>query len=133
MVKNTIGLGMKWVLAGMLVLPFSAWAGELWTDDPVTNAAWIAANTLIVADWAQTRYSADNPDRFYEEGLAENFIGMYPETREVNQYFASAIILTNLIGYILPEEYKGMFYVGVASFQANTVQSNNEIGVRMKF
>jgi hypothetical protein len=120
---------------GMLLALASAqaWGGSFWSDDPITNTAMITANTLIIADWAQTRHIADNPDQFREVGMAENFIGEHPSTGDVNRYFAISLALTNAMAYFMPEDKKKWFYIGVSLYEADYVKSNMQIGIKGEF
>jgi hypothetical protein len=129
-----------WVL--LLIGCCDARAGRFWSDDPVTNGFIISTNVLSVIDWAQTRHIADNPDEFQEEAFAENFIGKHPTTKEVNSYFTASIILTNGIGYFLPEKAtifslkfnpKKTFYLVATAFEAYTVENNYRIGIHGQF
>lgn len=135
-----------------------AYAGDWWTDSKLTNGLMISVNVLLIADWAQTRYIADNLkcdnpqiyagvitagdalpifppqcERFHENGLAQHFIGDRPTTGDVNRYFLSSLVLMNSIGYFLPDKYKNVFYFGVASFEANVVYQNADIGIKLEF
>lgn len=126
----------KWLF--ILVLFSPAADAELWSDDAVTNTAFVLANALSLADWAQTRYIADNPNTedpngFDESGFAENFIGKHPTTGEVNSYFAASIILMNFTGYFLPDKYKKWFYIGVSVYEADYIYDNSQIGIRGEF
>lgn len=145
----------KWSFL-LLILAPNSHAAEFWSESNVTNTAIIAANVLIVADWAQTRYIATNPRNackrslivvdanqidnmgcrdggYIENGIARNFIGENPTTNDVNRYFASSILITNLTGYFLPEKWKRYFYITIATNEAYYVYENNKIGIRGEF
>ena len=66
-----------------------------------------AANTLVVADWAQTRYIADNPESYFE---INPIMGKHPSKGEVDQYFIVSLILLNAVGESVPSEYRNTFY-----------------------
>jgi hypothetical protein len=125
-----------------LCIASQANAGSLWTEDKFTNSLIVSANVLAVMDWAQTRYIADNPDRFEETGPAADALGKHPSRGDVNRYFAQGIIVWNAIGYFLPESAttfgmsckpKQVFYIGMAAYEGRYVVNNREIGIRMQF
>jgi len=121
---------MKYLL--LILLSFNVYA-EGFPEDKLTKNLMIGANALIVADWAQTRYIAENPDRFHETGIAEYFIGKHPSTKEVNQYFISSIISANLIGYYLPGDYKKWWWGWIVVYEFDVVNHNRKIGVKFEF
>lgn len=129
----------KWAFGLLLFTSCASVNGKtFWSDDAITNTAIITANALFIVDWAQTRYIADNPQTedpngYYERGIAENFIGRHPTTGEVNKYFAASIILTNLTGYFMPPDYKKWFYFSVSAYEASYIYDNSEIGIRGQF
>jgi hypothetical protein len=133
----------KWIF-GLLIISGSAAAENGWplSNDAITNTAIISANLFIVTDWAQTRYIADHPEEFMEGGWAENFIGTYPTTGEVNSYFVKSLMLMNVIGYFLPESSeifgvefnpKKTFYISASAVHGAFAYENAQIGVGVKF
>lgn len=125
----------------ILAVSNHASAGQFWSEDKTTNALIISANALALIDWRQTRYIAKNPDRFHERGIASHFIGEHPSTGDVDQYFALSIILTNGIGYFLPESAtvfglqfnpKKSFYIGANIYEGYYVLNNIELGIRIQ-
>jgi len=80
------------------------------------------SNTLLVADWMQTLDIQKNPDYRETNGL----IGEYPDRSDVNIYFASMILLNNLIG----QKYGDSWYMIVSVNQALYVGRNYSIGIR---
>lgn len=114
------------IFAALIMPPASA-------DDRLpawaSRSAMITANLLIVTDWAQTRYIADHPD-YYE---MNPLLGEHPSSGKVNKYFGRALLATNIIGYVLPKEWRGIWYLGVFSGQLSTVQHNYQIGIQMEF
>ena len=109
------------------ILLCTGWYSAKATAD--TNWYQVAANTALVADWAQTRYIAESPD-FYE---TNRYLGKYPTDNEVNKYFITYLILNNVIGELLPEPWDKFFYLSVTTMEAGAVLSNARIGIRMKF
>ncbi len=100
------------------------------SEDKGVNPYRVWANTMLVADWAQTREIAVNDD-YYE--AANLLLGKYPSTREVNQYFIAAILTTNIIGEALPVKYRDIWYGGIALIEVNYVLNNYNIGIKMRW
>jgi hypothetical protein len=120
----------------------AAVAGQFWSEDKATNWLIIAANSLVVIDWAQTRYGTDRPGEFEESGFAEHFTGTHPTTGEVNRYNTAVLLLMNTAGYFLPEEHtlfgmrwnpKKSLYFGMTAIEGVTVHNNYEAGVKLQF
>ena len=109
------------------ILLCAGWYSAKATAD--TNWYRIAANTALVADWAQTRYIASD-DAYYEKN---NYLGEYPTDNEVNKYFIAMLVLNNVIGELLPETQSNWFYATVAVAETAQVTLNYSIGIRMKF
>lgn len=114
---------------------------QLWSDK-ATNVAMIAANTLLVMDWAQTRYIADHPEQYMEVGPAAEYIGAHPTTGAVNKHFVKSLIQMNVIGYFLPESIetfgirwspKRALYITAVSYEQRFVKGNAEIGIGFQF
>ena len=84
---------------------------------------------LIIADWAQTREIADN-NAYYE---TNNQLGRYPTSGEVNQYFIGSLLLHNVIGALLPDKYKNIYYGSAFSYRLSVVNNNAQIGIGYKF
>lgn len=107
---------MKYVLILLLV------CSPVYADD----FRW-TSNALIIADWAQTRRIADDPNYIETNPI----LGENPTSGDVNRYFVSAIILHNVIGeVILPKKLRKKYYIGVSLFQGAAVTHNFSIGVK---
>lgn len=85
---------------------------------------------LIVIDWAQTRYIADNPERYCEDNP---ILGKHPDIDEVDRYFAACLIGNTLIAYILPERYRKQWQTMSIWMQVCCVANNYGIGAKLKF
>jgi hypothetical protein len=117
-------------------------AAERWDDtDKVLGATALA---FTAADWAQTRYLAQNPcinagggtdcaDPYREVGLARHFIGERPTTGQVDRYFAGAIVVSALAAHYLPSAYRKWFLGGITLLELSVVANNRSIGLRMEF
>jgi hypothetical protein len=104
--------------------------GEFLTGSKLKDGLWIGMNTAIVIDWAQTRYIADNPDRFIE---TNNVLGPHPTTGEVNAYFVKLLAFQNGVYYFLPENLKPVWTTGALVYWVDLISDNREIGIRMQF
>ncbi len=133
-------LRATFILAATLTT--NAQAASFWSEDKATNGAIVAANVLLVVDWAQTRYGTDRPHRFEEIGFARRFVGAHPSNDEVNRYNVAALVLMNTAGYLLPEQasFFGMqwnpkksFYFGMTAIEGHTVYGNYQAGVKLDF
>ena len=89
----------------------------------------ITANTLIVADWGQTRYIADSPD-FYE---TNPILGTDPTTGEVNKYFLSSLAVYNTTYYLTPVKHREKVATFVSLFQLGYVYNNYTMGIKCSF
>ncbi len=93
----------------------------------------VAANSLLVADWSQTRYIATSDD--YIE--YNKILGTHPTLGEVDKYFIGYIATVNLIGenldFINLETYRDTWYLAVAVHQLAYVVHNRQIGIQFKF
>ena len=89
----------------------------------------VSANTLLTADWLQTRYIAKDDDYYETNGI----LGEQPTDAEVNQYFITSLLLTNGIGYVLPDDMQDYFYLTVAVVEGVQVLDNYRIGIRFEF
>lgn len=86
-----------------------------------------AAAILTVADWAQTRYIAKNPNDYRE---LNPILGSHPSVGKVNIYFSTVLLLGTLgisTGYINREFL--YFYVGI---EGSTVVRNYQVGVEIR-
>jgi hypothetical protein len=92
-----------------------------------TNWYRVAANTTLVVDWLQTHEIAKN-NNYYE---TNKILGKHPSTGDVNRYFMSSILLTNIIGELLPK-YSDYFYIAVAVVETKIILNNYVIGIRIR-
>jgi len=107
-------------------------------------------NSMIVADWGQTRtiamqktetYSWSNPDgsggtinggqpRYTE---MNPFLGEHPSVGKVNWYFAGSLLVNNTIYFSLPLKYRNFYAIGVGVYQAYFVINNHRAGIEIRF
>lgn len=91
----------------------------------------LTSSSLIIADWTQTRYIADNPQTYHENNP---ILGKHPSEDVVNIYFA-AWLVGNLLVDELPinEKTKTRWYWLVTIVESALVAHNNSIGIGFKF
>ena len=90
-----------------------------------------SANTLLVVDWLQTRYIADNPDDYHE---INPIMGEHPSIGEVNAYFLGSIIAMNLIGeYALDRSGRKTLYIFITGMETLAVSNNFQLGIKLRF
>ena len=128
----------SWLLAPLLL----AFAGGVHADDwsRADTARQAAVTALLVADWGQTRWIARHngktqPDNFPPSaGETNPFLGRYPTTGKVNNYFAASIISHAAISYLLPSGAwrQGWQYTGII-VEISVVLHNRSVGIRMEF
>ena len=92
--------------------------------------AWrVGANLALMADWAQTRDISTTGRKELNP-----ILGDHPSLSKVNIYFASIILVTNIIGeYVLPKRHKKTWYAIVVIAEGVVVARNLNIGVKFKF
>ena len=122
---------LKRLAAGCLLVAAAAAAqaqAPAWTTLDYSLAG--GAATMMLIDWAQTRYSARHPDQYSERNPA---IGEQPSTAKVDQYFALASLLMAGATYVLPRRERRLFLGGVLVVETSAVVSNYRIGVKVDF
>ena len=88
------------------------------------------SNALIVADWAQTRYIAANPQQFHE---LSPLLGSHPSVGAVNRHFVGSLLVNNAIYYVLPENGKRNWSLIVTGVEGTLVAHNASIGIRFNW
>jgi hypothetical protein len=101
---------------------FSEW-------EPEDKKLLIATEVLLLADWAQTRQTAKNPDKYQENNVV---LGKHPSVGRVNTYFAASMLGTYLIAKHYPE-HRTVFLGGLLVLEGITVYSNKMIGLNFAF
>lgn len=95
-----------------------------------SDIAWqVAANLMLLGDWGQTRYIARS-DRYREANM---LLGPEPSTGAVDRYFAAVALLVNGVGYLLPQEWRRPWFIGVTVFEGRCVVRNYGLGVKFDF
>lgn len=114
--------------AAATVSSCSVVAGDAWSEDQLRMGAALAAATVV--DWAQTRYIADNPDRFHE---TNPIMGRHPSIGRVDSYFATSILVGAVVLDALPSEYRDYALKAGLVLEVLVVSNNARIGVGVKF
>lgn len=114
--------------AAATVSSCSVVAGDAWSEDQLRMGAALAAVTVV--DWAQTRYIADNPDRFHE---TNPIMGRHPSIGRVDRYFATSILVGAVVLDALPSEYRDYAIKAGLVLEVLVVSNNARIGVGVKF
>jgi hypothetical protein len=89
----------------------------------------IAHNSLIVADWAQTRFIATN--NHYKED--NKHLGKNPTIEQVNRFFIREMIIQNSIPLIAPKPWRKYWHIVGSVYRYDFVQKNHSIGIDFKF
>jgi hypothetical protein len=136
---------MPRLLALLLLLPSLCFAGDWAREDTYRQSA---LTVLLIADWAQTKWvvhhasqtvdmsNAYSPNNYktYEGAYETNpLLGRHPSAQRVNFYFATTIAVHAGISYFLPSGWReGWQYVWIG-VEANQVNRNRAIGIKMNF
>jgi hypothetical protein len=94
----------------------------------------VAFESLLIVDWGQTRYAAQDPKQRWEE--QNPWIGRHPTTQDVDRYFISWLVIHPVISHFLPSEWRKGFqsisiFVEVVSAHQNATTAG--IGYRLPF
>ncbi|MGA8007725.1 MAG: hypothetical protein WCA17_16690 [Burkholderiales bacterium] len=122
------GLRLATVAFALLAQLGIAHAADEWTMEERTSFA--MSSVLLVADWAQTRQVARNPDALRE---INPILGTTPSMGRVNAYFGTALLLNYVIGNSLAPGWRRAWFVSVGTVEANVVQRNLSIGLNVSF
>ena len=84
---------------------------------------------LLLADWAQTRQIAKNPDKWFE---TNKLLGVHPSVSRVDTYFAVVlagytVVYLALVKYVPPTAF--LCGAIVAAIEAYVVYNNNKLGI----
>ncbi len=116
---------IAWLL--ILAAPTVA-ASDKW--DKVDIALLATAAVVDTIDWGQTRYTARNPDRFYEQNP---ILGDHPKIGEVDKYFAVTMLGTALIADLLPGNYRKLYLGYCITYELVVLRGNFQAGVKLDF
>ena len=119
---------MNWLLIiFILMLSGCASSGSWDTTDKALGATALAAT---VSDWGQTRFIAENPQRFHENNP---LLGEHPSLGRVDAHFVGAIVGGYFIADALPGKYRKVFLGTVSILEISVTAHNKSIGVGWSF
>ena len=87
-----------------------------------------ATDALIIADWAQTREIADNPDRWVERNP---LLGSHPSKERVNWGIGGAMLANTVLHRVLPDKWLGRYQLCLIVAEGAAVAGNYNIGLRI--
>jgi len=116
-------------LAALLALaPAIARASDPWTTaDSWREGAYL---TLHAIDWAQTRNTARNPDRWCEDNV---ILGNHPSAGRVDRYFALTALAHVGLAATLPASWRVPFQYVTIGVEVGAVAKNFSLGLGMRF
>lgn len=119
---------VKTLLLGfLLALTNPCHAGDWTTGDTWRQSG---ATVLIMADWAQTRYTVKHPADLY---ASDSVIGRHPSMGAVNKYFTAAIVANFVISWQLPAAYRHAWQYGTITFETYSVERSFRAGAKIEF
>lgn len=75
----------------------------------------------------QTRYIAENPDRYWEMSPS---LGRHPSVAAVDRWFIASGVVHALVSRWLPAEYARPWQVGTVAVRVILTTHNHSIGIR---
>ena len=120
----------KFIFAFLITVSIPSFATDHWTRPDTYRG--FTFQTLNIIDWGQTRYIAQNPDRYYEKESAW-IIGEHPTTGRVDAYMAQTAVLHFAISYLLPHDWRSAFQYITIGDKLNATIGNASIGIKVSF
>lgn len=112
----------------VLILATPVYATDKWDKTDYTLLTVMVV--MDVLDWRQTRYTANNPDRFHEHNLV---LGSHPSQDKVDAYFAAAVTSQFVIAHYLPSKYR-KYWLGLwIGISGTAVIHNDSVGIKMQW
>lgn len=112
-------------LALLLLFP-SICFGEDWSREDTYRQS--ALTVLLIADWAQTRHIAKNPDYWIEPN---KFLGQHPSVGRVNNYFTMIMVSNPVIAYNLPYTWRHAWQYVWIGMEGYSVHGNYKVGIKL--
>lgn len=97
----------------------------VWTPQDIRQQSIVTA--LYVADWAQTRNIARNPEQYDETSPV---LGDSPSIAQVNRHFAGVIIGNAAIAMLLPESQRKWFRRISMGVESAAIYNNYSLGIQ---
>ncbi len=120
------------VLSVLVCLVFVFVTPTMAFDEPTEKqkVMYMTFTTLELIDWLQTRYIADNPDKYME---FNSILGESPNLEDVDKYFATCLIGSYILYKTLPDKWKTVYLTGGLILEVGCVGNNYRIGIGLKF
>ena len=125
------------IATAIILLASTQVQADEWTRN---DTYWqVAVTALIIGDWGQTRYIAQNPDRYQEYNP---ILGSHPSTGSVDLYFATSIVAHAAIAYFLPSKVKvfgtdinprRIWQLATIGLEIGCVGNNARLGIGFSF
>lgn len=103
------------------------WGAPFSEDDKLRQKAAMAG---IGIDALQTKYIANNPDKFTE---MNPILGEHPKEGNVDKYFLMSMLGNYLLARLLPPKLRPFLQNGTIGTQADAITNNVNNGVGLKF
>jgi|FreactcultuFSWF8_1027224.scaffolds.fasta_scaffold07953_2 hypothetical protein len=118
---------MKYLLTLVLLFTTSAFA-DSW--DNTDKALFVTSESLLFADWLQTRKIAESPDQYSEKNA---ILGASPSLSKTNLYFSASMLGNYFIADYLDGYWRKAFLTGVIGLEVYVVNHNTNIGIKVAF
>lgn len=86
---------------------------------------------MHLADWAQTKNIARNPEKFYEK--VNPILGDHPHPDKVDAYFALTGLAQLYLADKLPPKWREFFQEAGIGLEAGMIGNNVKLGIKAKF
>jgi len=125
---------MKTILALILLISTNAFGDEWTRGDTYREAAF---QTLNIIDWGQTRYIAQNPDRFYEKDYSGLIGSNHPTTERIDivmsEIAVSHFIISKALVHYGYRTAADLFQYITIGGKLNSAINNASIGIEVSF
>lgn len=120
------------VLLSLLLFMRSTLAGwDQWSQ--TDRELFIASSIAMAADWSTTRYATRRWDTC-KCRETNPILGPFPSTARLDAYFVLLLATNYVVGSMLPDEYRGMYFtVRTVSHGWAAHHNMTEFGWRMRF
>ncbi len=122
---------MKILIALLLLIPLGSSAYDFtpknWTQEDTTFEAIYVVVTLIDM---KTTLDIKNHEELNETNV---FMGTNPSDEQIYTYFAGAILTQYLIAAWMPQKFRGVWQGFTFGIEANDIDSNLKLGLKIKF
>ena len=100
------------------------------SPEPVDQILYYSSNMMSIVDWSQTRYIAENPDKYWE---VNPLLGKHPSRARVDNYFMSWWIVNQFVARVMPEDFARVYLAGNLMLELTLVDYNVGVGVKCDF